>query len=161
MDCSPPGSSVHGILQARLLEWVAIYSSRGSSPPRDQTSISCIGRWILHCWAPREAYIKELAVLKAIHPTYTLIQGLANCTPQTKARSLLVCINKMLLDHTQACSFVCCWWWVPHHCSTVKDLEHRPHALQSLKDILTGSLHKKFASLCFNALISKLSILYF
>ena len=37
MDCSPPGSSVHGILQARLLEWGAISSSRRSSPPRDQT----------------------------------------------------------------------------------------------------------------------------
>ena len=35
MDCSPPGSSVHGTLQARILEWVAISSSRGSSPPRD------------------------------------------------------------------------------------------------------------------------------
>ena len=37
VDCSPPGSSVHGILQARMLEWVAISSSRGSSWPRDQT----------------------------------------------------------------------------------------------------------------------------
>ena len=46
MDCSPPGSSVHGILQARILEWVAMPSSRGSSQPRDQTHISyisCIG----------------------------------------------------------------------------------------------------------------------
>ena len=42
MDCSPPGSSVHGILQARILEWVAISSSRGSSQPRDQTCVSCI-----------------------------------------------------------------------------------------------------------------------
>ena len=40
MDCSPPGSSVHGILQARLLEWVAMPSSRGSSQSRDQTHIS-------------------------------------------------------------------------------------------------------------------------
>ena len=40
MDCSPPGSSVHGILQARTLEWVAISFSRGSSWPRDQTCIS-------------------------------------------------------------------------------------------------------------------------
>ena len=40
MDCSPPGSSVHGILQARILEWVAISSSRGSSQPRDQTCVS-------------------------------------------------------------------------------------------------------------------------
>ena len=41
-DCSPPGSSVHGILQARILEWVAIYSPRESSQPRDQTCISYI-----------------------------------------------------------------------------------------------------------------------
>jgi len=48
MDCSPPGSSVHGILQARILEWVAISFSRGSSPPRDQTHISCIDRRVLY-----------------------------------------------------------------------------------------------------------------
>ena len=41
-DCGPPGSSVHGILQARVLEWVAISFSRGSSQPRDQTRVSCI-----------------------------------------------------------------------------------------------------------------------
>ena len=41
MDCSPPGSSIHGILQARVLEWVAIPFSRGSFQPRDQTSVSC------------------------------------------------------------------------------------------------------------------------
>ena len=42
MDCSPPDSSVHGILQARTLEWVAISFSRGSSQPRDQTQVSRI-----------------------------------------------------------------------------------------------------------------------
>ena len=42
MDCSPPGSSVHGIFQGKILEWVAISSSRGSSWPRDQTHDSCI-----------------------------------------------------------------------------------------------------------------------
>ena len=50
-DCSPPGSSVHGILQARILEWVAISCSRGSSWPRDWTHvsyISCIDRWVLY-----------------------------------------------------------------------------------------------------------------
>ena len=41
MDCSPPGSSVHGILQTRLLEWAAIPFSRGSSRPRDETQVSC------------------------------------------------------------------------------------------------------------------------
>ena len=42
MECSPPGSSVHGILQARILEWVATSFSRGSSLPRDRTQVSCI-----------------------------------------------------------------------------------------------------------------------
>ena len=42
MDCSPPGSSVHRILQARILEWVAISFSRGSSWPRNRTWVSCI-----------------------------------------------------------------------------------------------------------------------
>ena len=55
MDCSPPGSSVQGIHQARILEWVAISSSRGSSWPRDRTFISCLGRQILYHWATWEA----------------------------------------------------------------------------------------------------------
>ena len=42
MDYTPPGSSVHGILQARILEWVAMPPSRGSFQPRDQTQVSCI-----------------------------------------------------------------------------------------------------------------------
>ena len=45
---SPPGFSVHGIFQARILEWVAISSCKGSSQPRDQTRVSCIGRHILY-----------------------------------------------------------------------------------------------------------------
>ena len=51
MDCSPPASSVHGILQARILEWVAMPSSRGSSWPRDWTGVSyvsCIVRQFLY-----------------------------------------------------------------------------------------------------------------
>ena len=47
VNCSPPGFSVHGILQARMLEWVAMPSSRGSFRPRDQTCISCIDRQVL------------------------------------------------------------------------------------------------------------------
>ena len=50
MDCSAPGLSVHGILQARILEWVAMPSSRASSQLRDQTRVSyvsCIGRRVL------------------------------------------------------------------------------------------------------------------
>ena len=70
MDCSPQGSSVHGILQARIPEWVAISFCRGSSQTRDQTQVSCIGRWILYHWATREAlsfYIENR--LKTQFPT--------------------------------------------------------------------------------------------
>ena len=57
MDCSPPGSSVHGIFQARILEWVAISFSKGSSQPRNQIQVSCIaGRFFLYLWATREAH---------------------------------------------------------------------------------------------------------
>ena len=47
---SPPDSSVHGISQARILEWVVMTLSRGSSWPRDRTLVSCIDSWILDCW---------------------------------------------------------------------------------------------------------------
>ena len=55
MDCSPPGSSVYGILQARIQEWVAIASSKGSSWPRDQTQVSCIVGRFFTLWAIRAA----------------------------------------------------------------------------------------------------------
>ena len=55
VDCSPPGSSIHGILQARILEWVAISFSRGSSQPRDQTRVSHIAGRRFNLWATREA----------------------------------------------------------------------------------------------------------
>ena len=64
MDCSPPGSSLHGLFQARILEWVAISYSRGSFRTRDQTQVSCvscIGRQILyHCttWKARIVILK-------------------------------------------------------------------------------------------------------
>ena len=55
MDHSPPGSSVHGILQTRILEWAAMpSSSRGSSQPRDQTHVSCIS-----CTGSRVLYHKR------------------------------------------------------------------------------------------------------
>ena len=48
VDCSLSGSSAHGIFQARILEWVSISSSRGSSWHRDGIHVSCIGKWILY-----------------------------------------------------------------------------------------------------------------
>ena len=55
MNCRSPGSSVLGILQARILEWAATSFSRGSSRPRDWTCISSTGRWTLYHWGTREA----------------------------------------------------------------------------------------------------------
>ena len=56
MDCSLPGSYVHGILQARILEWVAILFSKGSSQPRDRTWVSCITGRFFTIWTTREAH---------------------------------------------------------------------------------------------------------
>ena len=63
MDCSLPASSIHGILQARTLEWVAIFFSRGSSRPRDQTQVSHIAGRHFSLWATREALCTTLALL--------------------------------------------------------------------------------------------------
>ena len=88
MDCSPPGFSVHGILKARILEWVVSPSSRGTFPTRGSNLcllylLHC--RWILYCWATRElrcwrrlsrvpwtAKRSNQPVLKEINPKYSL-----------------------------------------------------------------------------------------
>ena len=64
MDCSPPVSSVHMIHQARILEWVAMTSSRGSSQPRDQTQVSHIAGRFFTIWATRAAHTHTLSLLK-------------------------------------------------------------------------------------------------
>ena len=56
MDCNPPGSSVHGILQAKILEWVAIPFSKGTSWPRDQTWVSCTAGRFFIVWVTSEPW---------------------------------------------------------------------------------------------------------
>ena len=67
-DCSLPGSSVHGIFLTRVLEWVAISFSGGSTLPRERIKVSCIGKMILYLWAAREApyiyYIYQYYMIK-------------------------------------------------------------------------------------------------
>ena len=68
MDCGSPGSSVHGILQARILEWVTMSSSRGSPQARDQTHVSCTSRsWIVyqlsHLGSLRSLYALTISTL--------------------------------------------------------------------------------------------------
>ena len=73
MDCSPPGSSVHGIFQPRILEWVARPSSRGSSQPKDRTQVSRNAGGFFTPWATREAmglwyfYIKIKVSTEVLH----------------------------------------------------------------------------------------------
>ena len=76
-DCNRPGSSVHGVLQARILEWVAIPSSRESSQPRDWTWISCIVGGFFTVWATREApfhryYVNNRDVLSPSTDTFEM-----------------------------------------------------------------------------------------
>ena len=87
MDCSPPRSSVHGTLQARILQWVAISFSRASSWPRDQTQVSYIAGWCFDLWATREVPLHNLDALKLLFfhcvPGHmSLSQALNNIPPQ-------------------------------------------------------------------------------
>ena len=70
MDCSLPVSSIHGIFQARVLEWVAISFSRGSSQPRDWAQVSCIAGRRFIIWATREAQIMSMLLLLLLLPTH-------------------------------------------------------------------------------------------
>ena len=76
MDWSPPGSCVHGLLQARILDWVLISYSTGSSPPRGRTCVSCIARQVLYHWyhAGPKATVGGLAPTtpqSTVNPSYT------------------------------------------------------------------------------------------
>ena len=81
MDCSLPGSSVHGIVQARILEWVSMPSSRGSSQPRDRIQISLIEGGVFTVWATREARGQRAASKKClvINASFLRARGVTSC----------------------------------------------------------------------------------
>ena len=78
IGCSPPGSSVHGVFQARIPQWVAISSSRGSSQSWDQIQISCvscIGRKILyHCttWGAPSTHVSSIKKCHFMHHSFRI-----------------------------------------------------------------------------------------
>ena len=79
MDYNLPGSSVQGILQVRILEWVAIPFSRGSSQPRDQTQVSCIAGRFFTIWATREAlFMACLSPIKSVGPQLNQDSGVGS-----------------------------------------------------------------------------------
>ena len=76
LDCSLPGSSIHGIFQARLLEWIAISFSRRSSQPRDWTQVSCIEGRRFTFWATREVIFHWKTNDKKIYKITQQVWGL-------------------------------------------------------------------------------------
>ena len=88
MDCSLPGSSVHGIFQARLPEWVVISYSRGSSQHRDRTHISCIGKWILYHSITWEASFLYL-LYKILHTLFQSSSPAFSLLPSTPTNTSL------------------------------------------------------------------------
>ena len=78
IDCSPLGSSVHGILQARILEWVAMLSFRESSQSRNWTQVSRIAGRFFTIWA-KNMGVGSLSFLQGVIPTQKLIRGLLHC----------------------------------------------------------------------------------
>ena len=111
-NCGPPGSSVRGISQARILEWVAVSSSRGSSQRRDRTYVSCvshIGRWIFYRCAP----VKYLSVASS-NASDSKIKMSRACLPSFLS-SFLPCIFNSLLTRgflakTNACGWRVLFW---------------------------------------------------
>ena len=108
MDCSPPGSSFHGISQARILEWVAISSSRGSSRPRDQTWVSCDSRnsrRILYHWATWEAT--------------DLLQRPKSCDLKHPKADLILFTNRRV---SARCGYSTNSWWNKNKCRETEAL---------------------------------------
>ena len=112
MDCSLPASSVHGILQARILEWVAMPSSRGSSWPRDQTHVSCVS-----CIAGRFFTTEPLGSPLFIIPEFQycsakfwresmLPQGPSQCLVFPRSSMLLLWYKDELREASGMCEFI-------------------------------------------------------
>ena len=131
MDCSLLGSSVHGILQASVLEWIAIPFSRGSPQPRDWPGLSCIAGRFFAVWAPKEHH-----VLKTIK----------SCPPEApqQGRGLWGRCEQPILtrNHWKGTSKVRGWWRrkeVVAQASQQQDMksEHWPFT----QAVLTASAH--------------------
>ena len=92
VDCSLPGSSVHGIFQAIVLEWIAISFSRGSSRPRDRTWVSLIVDRCFTIWATREVraqwYVYAAAAAKSLQSCPTLCDPMDRSLPGSSVHGI-------------------------------------------------------------------------
>ena len=107
MDCSPRGSSVHTIFPKRTLKSVAISSSKGSSQPRNQiliSCVSCIGKWILYCWATWGARMSTRESTKQIlqrRICLLLLILVSSMIPAHRRYSLNVVVVVQMLNHVR------------------------------------------------------------
>ena len=97
MDCSLPGSSVHGILQKRILEWVAVPFSRASSQLMDWNQVSCIAGRFFTIWATREAQVPTY------QPSNSELSKTWMCIPATSGVSVIAaCSSSPVADNSSA-----------------------------------------------------------
>ena len=106
MDCSLPGSSLHGILQTRVLEWVAISFSRGSSRPRDWTRVFLIPGRPFNLWTTRKEELVNFT--HKIHSPHHGLQGPLDLASDVFLTSCLssLCCPVWVLPH-----WLPCWFW--------------------------------------------------
>ena len=105
-DCSLPGSSVHGVSQARVLEQVAIFFSKGSSLTRDQTPISCTGRRTLYHCTTWEVLL--FIMLSIINKKFIAAVWLLVTLPQRQSKDRIQHEHKLHLHYTSRRSHWCC-----------------------------------------------------
>ena len=126
MDCSLPCSSIHGILQASILDWVAISFSRGSSQPRDWTQVSCtVGRLFTN-WTTRKAHGATAAAAAKSHQScLTLCDPIDSSLQGSAVPGIL---QARTLEWV-AISFSNAWKWKVK-VKSLSCLTQRPHGLQ-------------------------------
>jgi len=146
MDCSPSGFSVHGILQARILEWVAISFSKGSSQPRDQTQVSRIAGRFFTIWAtncgllfPSSGDLPDPGVEATSLMSPALAGGFFTTSATWEALCkwshtvyIFVCLA-CFIHHNVVESHSFCCWTVFHHMNVLQFVTHH-HVNETLSD---------------------------
>ena len=130
MDCSPPDSSNHGISQARILEWVAILFSRGSSPSRDQSWVSCIAGRFFAIWATKEApgySVKVKVKVSVTQPRPTLWDPMDCSPPGSSVHETLQAriLEWVAISLSRGSSRPRDWTWVSHVTDRLYRLSHQ------------------------------------
>ena len=115
MYCSLLGSSVHGIFQARILEWVAISLLRGSSWPRDWTRVSCFAGRFFTIWATREALMKSVPLtIVPLSSTISFYRSIQMCSYFPHFRPSIITFwsnilqNIVCTSNLESFPFLCC-----------------------------------------------------